>query len=113
MQNYTGIGYRIRQRRLSLNLTLEELGEKCDLSQNFIGGIERGVDTPSVPTIVKIANALAVNMDYLFQDEITNPNSQEFDYYISQVINRMGEMNEDQKKCILQTVESYLTFSKF
>ena len=105
MEIKTGYGYRIRQKRLELGLTQEQLGEKCELSQNFLGNIERGLDTPSLTTLMKIAKGLSVNMDYLFQDEIDNPVIKEYDYYISQVISKMQEMNEKQKEYVLKTLD--------
>ena len=38
------------------------LGEKADLSEVFIGRIERGVESPPLDNIVKIARALGVRV---------------------------------------------------
>ncbi len=41
------------------------MGEKVHLSTNYIGLIERNVDTPSLSAIIDIANELGVSLDYL------------------------------------------------
>jgi transcriptional regulator with XRE-family HTH domain len=105
------IGNRIRERRLKLNLTLENLAEKTDLTQNFIGNIERGNDNPSLETLIKIANALAVNTDYLCQDCIENAEAQEYDYHIKEVVNKMTDMSVKQKELIMQSIEALIHFS--
>jgi len=105
------IGNRIRERRLKLNLTLENLAEKTDLTQNFIGNIERGNDNPSLETLIKIANALAVNADYLCQDCIENAEAKEYDYYIKETIDRMTNMSEKQKELVIQSIDALMHFS--
>ncbi|MBQ4326972.1 MAG: helix-turn-helix transcriptional regulator, partial [Clostridia bacterium] len=40
--DYTALGKRIREERLKLNLTQEQLAEDVDLSTAYIGQIERG-----------------------------------------------------------------------
>ena len=68
--DYTLLGKRIRDERLIQRLTLEKLAEKIDKSINFIGQIERGEGKPSLETLVDIANALGVSVDYLLYDNI-------------------------------------------
>ena len=43
-----------------MGLTQEKLAEKSNLSTVFISRIERGVESPSVDNLVKIAKALGV-----------------------------------------------------
>jgi transcriptional regulator with XRE-family HTH domain len=46
----------------------EKLAEKSDLSTVFISRIERGVESPSVDNLVKIAKALGVRARDLVED---------------------------------------------
>ncbi len=46
----------------------KKLAEKADLSTVFIGRIERGVESPSVDNLVKIARALGVRARDLVED---------------------------------------------
>jgi transcriptional regulator with XRE-family HTH domain len=56
------LGETIRAKRKSANLTQEKLAEKADLSTIFISRIERGKESPSVDSLVKIARALSTNV---------------------------------------------------
>ena len=109
MLEITNIGNRVRERRKELNLTLEQLAEKIDLSTNFIENIERGDSVPSIETFVKLANALSVNADYLCRDLITNydPKLQNnYNYYIDQVIEKMLSLKPNQQETIANLVDS-------
>ena len=65
------LGKRIRDERVLLRLTLEQLAEKVDKSSNFIGQIERGTRKPSIETLVDLANALGTTTDNLLRDNVT------------------------------------------
>lgn len=69
------LGNRIRQKRNQLDISQEQLSEMCGLSPTYVGIIERGDKKLSVSTLVKIANALKVNTDYLLGDSIKYDNS--------------------------------------
>lgn len=52
------IGKRIRNKRKALRMSLQELAEKSQLTAGFLGQIERGESSPSVTTLVRIAQSL-------------------------------------------------------
>ena len=54
------LGDAVRAKRKRAELSQEKLAEKADLSTVFISRIERGVESPSVDNLVKIAKALEV-----------------------------------------------------
>lgn len=62
------IGKRIRELREKNNLTQFNLAYDANLSKNQIGRIERGENKISVVAIIKIADALNVNVKELFID---------------------------------------------
>jgi transcriptional regulator with XRE-family HTH domain len=55
------LGAAIRANRKNLDFSQEKLAEKAGLSTVFISRIERGVESPSVDSLVKIAKALGVS----------------------------------------------------
>lgn len=63
--NYLEIGKRIQKQRKNLKITQEQLSEKIDVAPSYISEIERATSTPSIAVIVKIANVLDLNLDYL------------------------------------------------
>lgn len=44
------------------------MGEKTDLTTNYIGMVERGEKIPSLETFIKIVNALGVSSDMVLTD---------------------------------------------
>ena len=59
------LGETIRARRTESDLSQEKLAEKAGLSTVFISRVERGIESPSVDSLVKIAKALEVRVQNL------------------------------------------------
>lgn len=70
------IAKRIREERIKLNLTQEELAEKAGIDHKYLSVIERNAGKTSLDTFVKIADAL--NMPYyeLLSDNINSNKSE-------------------------------------
>lgn len=51
-------GKRVRELRLALDLSQEELAERAELHRNYVGGVERGERNVSLLNIVKLAHGL-------------------------------------------------------
>ncbi len=68
MEKHNIIGKNIRKRRKQLKLTQEALSGKCNFSRTYIGLIERGIKTPSIMSLICIANQLEVGVDYLVME---------------------------------------------
>ena len=65
------LGKQIRSFRKQKQLTLKQVAEKAECSDGFISQVERGLASPSIATLKRIANALDVNLITLIQaDEI-------------------------------------------
>ena len=60
-------GDRVRALRKWKGMTQEELAEAANLSVDFIGLIERGVNAPSFDSIEQLASALGVEVRELFE----------------------------------------------
>ena len=56
------LGESVRAKRKEAGLSQERLAEKADLSTVFISRIERGVESPSLDNLVRIAKALGVRV---------------------------------------------------
>ena len=56
------LGETIRARRTESDLSQERLAEKAGLSTVFISRVERGIESPSLDSLVKIAKALGVHV---------------------------------------------------
>jgi len=70
--DYVALGKNIRKRRLLAGLRQEDLAGLCHYSTSHIGQIETANTTPSLETIIRIANALDVTVDQLLYESIEN-----------------------------------------
>lgn len=66
-------GERVKERRLSQNLSQEELAHRCGIHRTYIGAIERGEKVASLETIVKIVSGLGLTISEFFVDFETQP----------------------------------------
>lgn len=60
------VGEKIRQQRISLNLSQEILSYDADVPRNQIGRIERGEINTSIATLHKICKVLKISLRDLF-----------------------------------------------
>lgn len=59
------IGERIRTQRKRLGYSREKLAEIADISNSFLGDIEHGAKSFTVPNLISLCRALGVSADYL------------------------------------------------
>ena len=70
MIDYLSIGRRIRQNRVRLNITQEQLAEMVNVSVPHISRIENGSSQPSLQVLVDICNILKITIDDLLEDSL-------------------------------------------
>lgn len=58
-------GLKVRLLRTKINISQETLAEYADVNKNTIGMIERGEISPTIETLVKIANAFKIELKEL------------------------------------------------
>ncbi len=61
-------GERIRALREMQKLTLKGVASSVGISQSLLSQIERNKVSPSIDTLIRIADALGVDMEHLFKD---------------------------------------------
>lgn len=61
---------RLKEARLSKGFTQEQIAEKIGVAKSTFTGYEKGNSEPSMYTISKIMNALKVDANFLWQDEM-------------------------------------------
>ncbi len=62
------ISKNIKSYRKAKGLSQEKLAEKCDLHRTYIGAVERAEKNITIKSLVKIANALDINIADLLID---------------------------------------------
>lgn len=73
--DYRRLGERIREERLRLNLTQAQLAEDIDISDTYMGAIERGERSLTLGTLVRLVNRLGVSVDYMLADSVSDSDS--------------------------------------
>ena len=66
--DYITLGKRIKEERLKLNLTQEQLAEAVNISTSYMGQIERGERNVTLDTLLRITYKLNVSVDYILND---------------------------------------------
>jgi transcriptional regulator with XRE-family HTH domain len=62
------LGLVIRRRREAAGLTQEEFGEKAGMHRTYVSQLERGLKSPSVRVLVKIAAAVGCEAWEILQE---------------------------------------------
>lgn len=98
------VGLRLREIRLHMGLTQEQVGEAVGLSYSYIGRIERGQKNISLQTLSKIATVLGVSESEFFvyagQPQLTTPKDIEIKEILT-VLNRQDPKTLSKAKNIL------------
>ena len=98
---YVNLGKKIREERMKLGLTQEELGEKIDSTGAYIGQIERGERNASVAKIILIAEKLNVSVDYLTGKGFANP----YKDIDSKIADELSNATNKQKELITEIIK--------
>jgi len=63
------LGARLKALRLNRDLTQEALAERSRLSVDAVRRIERGAFSPTLTTLLKLTDGLAISIETLFQSD--------------------------------------------
>lgn len=62
------LGQLVKQRRIELGISQEELGLRANLDRTYISGVERGVRNPSVTALVSLGSGLGITVSDLLEN---------------------------------------------
>lgn len=68
-----GIGRRIKEARIALNMTQEDLAKKLGITKGAVANYENETSHPKEPIMYKLIDVLEVDANYLFQDVVNIP----------------------------------------
>lgn len=106
--DYKRLGERIREERLRLHLTQAQLAEAVDISNTYMGAIERGERSLSLDTLVRLVNRLGVTVDYLLTDAVSDSDSNIIEQF-KQIIDQQPLKYKQMAISVLRTIFAYLT----
>jgi transcriptional regulator with XRE-family HTH domain len=91
------MGKRLKDARLDLGLSQEELGKLVGVSKVSISGYEKGRKTPNLKTFLKLIEVLNINIDYaLGQELIIKEEKEEYILKLSSIdINIINEIKQN------------------
>lgn len=89
--DYTAIGLRIRNRRVELNMSQQDLADQTNYSIQYIRNIERGHTKLGFRAIILISEALGISVDTLLFDNI-DKSGFHLKYELAKIINSASEI---------------------
>ena len=101
------IGRNIRKYRLMKKLRQEDLAERTNLTNNYIGAIERGEKLPSLETLIVIINALGVSADMILVDVIDTG----YEVKDSLLAEKLSELSAEDRAKIYDVVDTMIRHS--
>jgi len=104
--DYKRLGKRIREERQRLHLTQAQLAEDIDISDTYMGAIERGERSLTLDTLVRLVNRLGVTIDYLLADSVSNNDSNIMEQF-KQIIDSQPLERKQMAVNVLRTIFSY------
>ena len=106
--DYKRLGTRIREERKRLHLTQAQLAEAIDISDTYMGAIERGERSLTLDTLVSLVNRLGVTVDYLLADSVSDTDSNIMDQF-KQIMDGQPLDRKQMAINVLRTIFSYFT----
>lgn len=104
--DYKRLGERIREERLKLKLTQAQLAEAIDISDTYMGAIERGERSLTLDTLVRLVNRLGVTIDYLLSDSVSDSDSNIIEQF-RQIIDKHPMERKQMAINVLRTMFTY------
>ena len=98
------VGERIRSIRESYNMSREKFSEIIDVSEVFLGQIERGERSLSIKTLRKIVNYSGVSSDFILFGDVKQNDK------ISQINNILSTFSSDVLDYIYEFIRIFYKF---
>lgn len=104
--DYKRLGTRIREERRRLHLTQAQLAESIDISDTYMGAIERGERCLTLDTLVRLVNRLGVTIDYLLADVVPETDTNILDQF-KQIVDGQPLERKQMALNVLRTIFAY------
>lgn len=109
--DYKKLGKRIRKERQRLSLTQAQLAEAIDISDTYMGAIERGERSLTLDTLVRLVNRLGVTVDYMLSDSVTDSDSNIMEQF-KQIVDNQPLERKQMAINVLRSIFAYFDESK-
>lgn len=104
--DYKRLGERVREERRKSGLTQAQLAEAIDISDTYMGAIERGERSLTLDTLVRLVNRLGVTVDYLLSDSVSDSDANIMEQF-KQIIDGQPIERKQMAVNVLRTIFAY------
>ena len=98
------LGKRIREARIKKHYTQQQLAEKADIGQMYLGEIERGTKMPSLKSFIKIIETLDISADYILRDELSSGEH----YIYDEITEKLKDLSPKQRTAAAEILDAYI-----
>lgn len=98
---------RIRERRTQLNMTQDQLGERCNTGKSAVSQWEKGSTVPSVETLLLLREALNCSIDWL----LTGADCREGDMRLQRLSDLFCELDQRGQDAVFRVAEAESVYS--
>ena len=95
-----------KEERLQVHLTQAELAESIDISDTYMGAIERGERSLTLDTLVRLVNRLGVTVDYMLANSVSDNDSNIMEQF-KQIMDSQPLERKQMAINVLRTIFSY------
>lgn len=106
--DWLSVGENIRKKRLAKSWKQAILAEKVDLSNSYMGMIERGEKIPRLETFVHITNALDTTSDELLEGVLERG----YEIRMSEYIKKIGGLPKEEQNEIYDVLDVMLKYGR-
>lgn len=103
------IGERIRMHRTRKNLSQDALGDIAGLHGKYIGQLERGEKNATIVSIEKVARALELPLEILFENIVLG---ETYNDNLYECYNLIVEMTDKEQRAMLDLIKKAMDYKK-
>lgn len=102
------VGDRIRNKRIQLGLSQDELSEKIDRATKYCSDIERGTCGMSVETMLALSECLDMNLDYMMFGEASEEEMARQERDELAILHILSRCTERQREYAIRLLKLYI-----
>lgn len=120
--DHSEIGQRIREEREKLGLSRAKFAEIIELSDYYVGQLERGERQMSLSVLLKISSCLHLSLDYLIlgtfrynQDSAINeeiPTFMKEEVQFAEIVQLLGKCSDKELELIKQLIQTIIPYMR-
>ena len=102
------VGERLRQKRILLNMTQDEMAEKINRAPKYYADIERGNCGMSVETLLALSHTLNMSLDYILLGDIEKERETIHTEETAAVLNLLDNCDEKNRNYAMRILKLFL-----